>query len=258
MRRPSTVTLGRLVIALAGCTSPRERDCTALLPLADRARAATWTETARDAGLAVDVSPELGESARRVATSLREIPTRDPATKAPSVAVADATARFAGALDNGQRILGALKIPPRELQALVSDGRTDALAEDVARVMEHCGLLVGSEAARARPECIAFDRALTMCTTPRTDDVTVEEQLLDCASAVESVRAGDAAVASAFRHFGEAMRRAEPLARSVGVPAREALRLAREGTLAAVELSAAQKAITRADADLRAVCKARR
>lgn len=242
------------LLVLGGCTSARERDCKALLPLADEAGAARKLAVAppSDAG-AGPLRPSLAARPRRVADALRQITPEGPATKPPAAALADAMGRYASALETVDRVIAGLGVRP--VPGTLGPEALDGISEPIVPLAERCGFPLPTEAQKALPECIALESAMATCLTPKTDDATVEEQLLGCATAIENVRSSDANVTTAVRRLGEGLRRVEPLSRSIGVPAKQAVRLVSEGAKAAGELTAARRDAERADADLRAVCR---
>lgn len=244
-----------VVLATAGCTSAREKDCKALLPLAEEAAAArNLAPPSLDAGTG-PITTTFAARPRRSADALRQAATTDAATNAPASALANAMAHYATALETVDRTVAALSLRPME--GTLSPDAINGVAEAAAPLFERCGLILRTERQKALPECAALEAAVATCLTPRTDDATAEEQLLGCATAVEGVRSADASTSGSVRRLGEALRRIEPLARSVGVPAKQATRLVTDATKAMAALPDARAAAERADADLRAVCAAR-
>lgn len=238
------------VLSLA-CTSPREKDCKAVLPGVESAKQARGFLIAPDAG----TGQRFAEPHRRAAAELRAIALADPLMKSPVTALADATDRLAKVMAAIEELTNSLKLRPEGPSML--GPILDGAGPPVERLATRCGLFAPSEAQRALPDCQGLGRALESCLTPQTDETTAEELVMTCAKSVEGVRSDDPAAGESIRQIASTIRDLEPVARSIGIPAKELVQLIIKLTKRASEQSAARHEAEQAEAQLRALCPVR-
>ncbi len=235
--------------ALVGCTSPREKDCKVVMPLVEESKHARIVGV-MDGGL---VQPTFAERPRRTASSLRALTLDDPQMKTAVTALADAHDRFATAMAAIDQLVSAMKLrvasPPMAFDFI------DTLRPHVERVVQRCGIVVRTEQQRALPECIALERALEKCVSPEADDTTAEEQLLTCATAVGNVRSEDAPTNESIQQIAGIMRSLEPVTRNIGVPAKEAIRAARQFSGDISKQTVTRTEVERAEGTIRGLCQ---
>ena len=235
---------------LAGCASPREKDCKAVMPLVEESKSARVAGVA-DGGL---LQPAFAERPRRTASALRALPLNDPAMKPAVHALADANDRFATSMAALDRLVAAMKMRPGT-PSPIGANVFDVARPSVERLMKRCGLVMRTPQQRALSDCVALERALEQCVTPATDDTTVEEQLLTCATAVGNVRSDDASTTEAIQQLAATLRDLEPAARNVGAPAKEVIVAARQHAGEISKQSAARGDVEHAEGIIRGLCK---
>jgi hypothetical protein len=241
-----------VVVVSGGCTAPREKDCKAIVPILDDARASR-TFALGDAGLG---ATRFADRPRRIASDLRALTIHDPPVKDAVGRFLSATDRYASAMAALDELVSALKLQDgsgpdlRAVDRAIQDARPD-----VERLLQRCAINVASGDERRRQDCLALEHALARCVTPSQDDTTAEELLLTCAAAIDGVPTTDLASRDALMRVARALRAVEPFAREVRAPAKEvvanATRLAPKIT---VHTSARTDA-ERADAEIRAICQ---
>lgn len=244
--------VGLVAGSLAGCTSPREKDCKRVLPLVEESKSARVVGV-MDGGL---VHPTFAERPRQTANTLRALPLDDPQMKPAVAALADANDRFATAMAGLDQLVAAMKMKPG---APVPFGANfvDTLRPNVERLMKRCGVVVRTEQQRSLTDCIGLERALEQCVTPAADDTTAEEQLLACASAVGKVRSDDAATNESIQALATTLRDLEPVTRNIGAPAKDVIHAARQHAPQISKQSVARAEVERAEGAIRGLCQPR-
>ena len=234
---------------LAGCTSPREKDCKKIMPLVEESKSARVVGVI-DGGL---LQPTFAERPRRTADALRALVLDDPQMKPPVMALADANERFATAMAAFDQLVSTMKLEKGAARPFAPN-ILDSVRPHVEQLVKRCGLGVRTEQQRALPDCIALERALQECVTPAADDTPAEEQLLTCASTVGKIRSEDEASNQSLQQLATTLRDLEPMARNIGAPAKEVIRAARQHAGEISKQSVARAEVERNESALRELC----
>lgn len=213
------------VSGLSACASPREKDCTALLPVVDASQAHPSDEnlaklrafSAKDQAIGDQVAAYT-RSVERIVSGTKAIEKLSAAMKMKSDAGAFSLSMFDASRPHAERLL-SLCLP-----------------------------------AKAPPECAALGLALDACTKPEKDDTTVEEQLLGCAAGFAAVKSPDAATNESIQALAATLRDFEPFARNVGAPAKEVIAVTKEVLPKISDAQSARKDANAAELKLRALC----
>jgi hypothetical protein len=220
-------TLMVLAIAtlLNGCTSSREKDCKAVLPIVDAAHA--------------DPSDEN-------VAKLKAFTAQDAEVAAAVSAYTKKVERLNSGPKSVRELVAALKMK--------SDAGAFSM-EMFDKTRPFAEYLVGRcMPAQPPPECPALSRALDACITPVKDDTTAEEQLLTCASGFAAVRSEDDLTNEAIQALATTIRDFEPFARNIGAPAKEVVRAAKEMVPKISDARKAGPEANLAEIDLRNLC----
>lgn len=234
---------------LAGCTSPREKDCKKVMPLVEESKAARVVG-AMDAGL---VQPTFADRPRRTANALRALVLDDPQMKPAVTSLADANDRFATAMAGLDQLVSAMKIKPGTASPLAPN-ILDPVRPHVERLMKRCGIVMRTEQQRMLPDCIALERALQQCVTPAADDTSAEEQLLTCATTMSKIRSEDEATNESIQQLATTLRDLEPMTRNIGASAKEVIRAARQHAGEISKQSFARTEVERTESSVRELC----
>jgi hypothetical protein len=237
-----------IVLVLTGCASPREKDCKAVVPLVEQSMHARAMPFADAGGVQA-----FAERPRQVAGELRALRAADPTIALGVTALAGANERLATAMGAFDELRTAMRIKPGS--PAVGLEVVESTKPDVQRLLERCGIVMRTEEQRALPDCIALERALERCITPPTDDTTAADQLMACATALDAVRSDEAAANESIHRIASALRSIEPVARNIGTPARELIRIAMRLSPTINAHTAARDDALRAEQTLRDLCR---
>lgn len=214
-----------MTIFVAGCVSPREKDCKQLLPLVDAAHADPNDDNVAKLRAFDAKDPEVADAASAYAKTMTRV-------NAGSKAIRDLVAAMKMKSDAGAFSLAMF----------------DASRPHAERLLALC------MPATAPPECAALARALESCITPATDDATTEEQLLTCANGFAAVKSQTPATNESIQALAATMRDLEPFARTVGAPAKDVIQASKAQLPKITDAQKARGDSNQAEIRLRALC----
>ena len=213
-------------LVIAGCASPREKDCEALLPIVDATHA-----NPSDENLA----------------KLRAFHANDQAVGDQVGAYTRTVERIAAGTKAVQKLSAAMKM--KSDAGAFSISMFDPSRPHAERLVALC------LPAKAPPECAALALALQACITPEKEDTTVEEQLLSCAAGFAAVKSSDAATNESIQALAATLRDFEPFARNVGAPAKEVIMVTKEVLPKITDAQSARADANGAELKLRTLCR---
>lgn len=215
------------VLLLSGCTPPIEKECNEAMPVVEAARA-----NPNDATLA----------------NLKAYRARDQRLNEAVVTYTKTIERVVESQKAFDQLVAALKMKPEAkgtFQLSMFD-KSRPYADQLARRCYD---------PEAPPDCAELTRALEACIAPEKDDTTVEEQLLTCANKVSAVHSPDKRTNESIKMVVQTMHDLEPVARNVGAPAKEVIRVAKDLSQKISDGDRSRAAAKRAELEIRKICQ---